>query len=214
MTMEPATCLSAAILAGGMSRRMGLDKAMLTLGGMTFLERALAAVEVVADDLMIIGDRPDYHGLGAAVIADSYPGSGPLGGIATALVSARHDHVLVVGCDMPFLSAPLLRAMANQPRGYDALMLVTEPDSRDAGDGPTVHPLHAIYSRRCLSTAVECLEAGRLRVSAMTARIRVRQLPESWVRRYDPRLLSLMNVNDPSQLAIAASAMECLRRNG
>ena len=85
----------AVILAGGNSKRMGRDKSRIRLGRRTLLGHARAAV---AD----AGLKP------RVVAADLKPGLGPLGGIATALRSARHSRVLFVGCDMPFLSGGLI----------------------------------------------------------------------------------------------------------
>jgi molybdopterin-guanine dinucleotide biosynthesis protein A len=189
--------LSAADLAGGASRRMGRDKALMMLDGRTLLERAIASVSSVADDTFVVGDREAYHHFGVPVIADAFRDTGPLGGIATALRHARHQHVLIVACDMPFLSSPLLVAMARQPRDYDVLLPVTSRMAGDRREEPTYETLHAIYGRAVLPAIESRIERGELQVVAALAGLTVRELPEAWLCEYDPALRSFVNANRP-----------------
>ena len=195
--------LSAAILAGGASRRMGTDKALLSLAGRTLLERAIARVASVADDVQIVGERNAYHRFGVPVVPDAFPGAGTLGGIATALRHARHDAVLVVACDMPFLSVRLLTAMAEQPSDADALVPVTAAARSDQGGTRTYETLHAIYRRSCLRPFERRIANGELKVVSALSDVRMRELPEAWLRRYDPDLDSFMNTNDAADWATA-----------
>lgn len=195
-------CLGSAVLTGGQSQRMGHDKALLTVRGQLILERTLAVLRLVADDTVIVGVRPEYHGRGAEVVADRYPGSAALGGIATALETSGCERVLVVACDMPFLSSAILLAMARLDCDYDALVPVTEraPSSRQA---TMYHSLHAIYSRSCLPAMRTAIEAQEFRISTVLEQLRVVRLPEAWMRARDPRLRTLVNVNTPEELAEA-----------
>jgi molybdopterin-guanine dinucleotide biosynthesis protein A len=195
---QPAALeLSAAVLAGGASRRMGRDKALMTLDGRTLLDRAVAAVASLAGDTFVVGDRASYHQFGVPVVADLFPGAGPLGGIATALRHARHEHVLVVACDMPFLSLPLLRAMAAQPRDYDVLVPVIGGSPNRLRTASTYETLHAIYERSILPALELRIARGELQVAAALAGLVVRELPEAWLREYDPALRSFVNANRP-----------------
>lgn len=200
--------LSGAVLTGGASRRMGTDKALLQLAESTMLQRVLAVVGAVADDVAIIGDRAPYHGLGVPVFADAYPGTGTLGGIATALHHAGHSHVLVVACDMPLLSQSLLEAMADIPRDYDVLIPATDAARSDQQGEVTYETLHAIYHRRCLPGIERRIAAGQLKVADALQSLNVRVLPESWLRELDPELDSLMNVNRPADLEIVRRRLE------
>lgn len=182
---------------------MGSDKALLTLAGRTLLERAIASLAGVVDDLTIVGDREAYHRFGVPVIADAFPGAGALGGIATALQHARHEFALVVACDMPFLSRGLLEAMAGQPRDYDALVPVTiEAQSSKAGRR-IYETLHAIYGRGCLAPLERRIADGELKVVTALAGVKVRELSEEWLRNYDPQLQSFVNTNRPEEWAAA-----------
>jgi molybdopterin-guanine dinucleotide biosynthesis protein A len=187
---------------------MGTDKALLTVAGLTLLERAIRSVGQVAGEVFIVGDREPYHQFGVAVVADSYPGCGALGGIATALRSARHEHVLVVACDMPFLSVALLEAMAVRPRGYDALVPVRGERTGGQGGTRTYETLHAIYRRECLPYLEHRLRQGELKIADALTGLVVQELPEAWLRRYDPELMSFVNANRPAEWAVAAQRLE------
>jgi molybdenum cofactor guanylyltransferase len=202
-TMARHFDLSAAVLAGGRSSRMGTDKALLRVGGRTLLERVIEVLQTTSDEVHIIGDRPEYHGFGVKVVADLHPGTGPLGGIATAIATASCEQVLVVACDMPFLSADLIRAMAMVPRDYDVLVPVTAAERSQQGDGQTFEALHAIYSKSCLPAIQESLNRREYRAVGFFHKVRVKQLEESWLRRFDPELRSLMNTNDAEELGNA-----------
>ncbi len=202
--MEPYS-LSAAVLAGGMSTRMGRDKALLPLapGGPAMIELVLNRVRQVADDVRIIAsDRPGYERFGVPVVPDEYPGTGTLGGIATALRTARHERSLVVACDMPFLSGPLLAAMAAWPGEWQALVPVTLGESRQ-GSGEIMQTLHAIYARSCLPVIVPRLVNGQYKVIGFFDQITVERIPESIVRGFDPALTGFHNANTPEAFKAA-----------
>jgi molybdopterin-guanine dinucleotide biosynthesis protein A len=203
-TIGGRVTLSAAVLTGGASRRMGRDKAMLTVAGATLLERTLRALRVVSDDVTIVGARPEYARFGTPAVADDYSGTGPLGGIATALRVARHERTMIVACDMPLLSVTLLQAMAAEPLD-DVEALVPLLGS---GPQPQPQPLHAVYARCCLPALVARLEAGRLSVIETLDDLRVRWLDVDWMRRFDPLLRSTHNANTPAQLAEARQLLQ------
>jgi molybdopterin-guanine dinucleotide biosynthesis protein A len=104
----------AAILAGGLARRLGgADKTALVVGRARIIDRRLAALSPVADDIRIVAnDRARYAGLQIPVIADAIAGAGALGGLYSALLDARHDRVLILACDLPFITAALLQLRA------------------------------------------------------------------------------------------------------
>ena len=134
---------------------------------------------------------PEYR-----IAVDRFAGAGALGGIYTGMEAAGSDWALVVACDLPFISPPLLRYLAGQRRrdGVDAVVPVI-------GDRP--EPTHALYSRRCLPAIRARLNAGQLKAAGFLEDVAVRYLDESELRRYDPELLSFFNINDPRDLARA-----------
>lgn len=200
--------VSAAVLAGGYSRRMGSDKAMLEVGGLPLLGRVLAVLNQLSDDVYVVGERPAYHDFGAPVVADAYVSAGTLGGIATALRTAKHEYLVAVACDMPFLSLPLLQAIAAEADDVDVVMPVLTGHRSQRDHCATLEPLHAVYSRRCLPATQRCIAAGRLKATAFLDEVRVRRLDESWLRRFDPELRSFWNANTVAELGAARRLVE------
>ena len=183
--------ISAAVLAGGKSRRMGTDKASLRLpkGGM-LIEEIVTRLRAVADDVLIVANDDRFAALSVPIVADCFADAGSLGGIYSALLAARHDQCLVVACDMPFLSVPLLRWMVEEADPWDALVprLGGQPE-----------PLHAIYRRSCAPVIEAHLRAGQYKIARFFAEVRIRYLDEVVLRQHDPTLHSFVNVNTPEE---------------
>ena len=199
--------LGAAVLAGGQSRRMGTDKALLPLvaGGPPMLGMVLERLSAVADDTIVVADdQPRYAAFGTRVVPDLNRQVGALGGIQAAITWSAHEHILVVACDMPFLSLPLLRRMADEPRDYDVLVPLIPGESRQRDDGLVFQTLHAIYSKRCLPFIDKRIAEGRKQVVGFFADVRVRTLDVAEITRWDPDLWSFFNANTPEAMLIAA----------
>lgn len=197
--------LSAAVLAGGKSRRMGTDKALLPLrpGDPPLLRLVLDRVGSVADDVSIIAtDRPAYERFGVPIVADRFEAAGTLGGIATALAAAAHDHCLVVGCDLPFLNRRLLSWMVEQSRDYDVLIPRVPGESRQGG-GFVLQTLHAIYGRGCLAAIERRLAVGQRQVIGFFEEVRVRTVEPATIEGFDPAFRSFFNANTPEAAAEA-----------
>ena len=206
MAESPPLPLSAAILAGGQSKRMGTDKARLRLtpNGPMLIELVLAAVRAVADDVTLVANDDRLADLGLRTVPDIYPDAGALGGIYSAVTNAQHEHCLVLACDMPFLAPALLRAMAAVPRDYDLLaphLIVGE--NRQGSSAGVYETLHAIYGRATLPATREQLEQQRYRVIGFFPQVCVRDFPEVVVRQFDPVLHSFFNANTPERLTEA-----------
>jgi molybdopterin-guanine dinucleotide biosynthesis protein A len=200
--------LSAAVLAGGRSRRMGADKAFLPLveGGRPMLALVLDRLRDVADDVMVVAnDRERFAEFGARIVPDVHADIGTLGGIHSAVSHATHDHCLVVACDMPFLNPGLLQRMAAEPRDYDVLVPVVPGESRQGVEGGVRQTLHAIYSTRCRPAIEERIRSGKHQVIGFFGAVRVRPLDLAEITRWDPALLSFFNANTPEALAQAAT---------
>lgn len=192
---------SAAILAGGRARRLGgRDKATLSIGRSTILERQLALLHPLVDRMLIV-DRDAGRARGVAasavpVVADLRPGTGPLGAIYTAITRAESPHVLVVACDLPFLTAPFLAKLMADGRHADVVLPRT-------ADG--YHPLCAAYSARAGAVFDAQLDRGVRKVTdaIFDSDLAVRQLDPDELAPYDPDGTLLFNINTPDDYARA-----------
>jgi molybdopterin-guanine dinucleotide biosynthesis protein A len=173
---------SAAILTGGRARRFGgRDKSALVVEGRTIRERQLAVLSHVADETLIIGAGDD-------IVA----GSGPMGGVHAALTAARGDAVLVLACDMPYVTADFA--------GY-LLGLSAEADIVIPRTDRGYHPLCSVYTGACLEPLAHRLATQSLKLTALLEDVRVRVVEGSELDRFGDRDRLLANVNTPGDYA-------------
>jgi len=187
--------LSLVIQAGGESRRMGTNKALLPFLGQPLILRPLTRLAGLANEVLVTSNHPEsFRFLSLTPIPDRLPGLGALGGLDTALSAARYPYVAVVACDMPFASLEILalELILLQETGADAVI----PRS-SAG----VEPFHAVYRREtCLSQVHAALQAGKRRVDAWFSDVDIRYLEPEEMLPYDPEKLAFMNINTPEDL--------------
>ena len=114
MASDTPPRIAAAILAGGMARRMGgANKAGLRIGNERIIDRQLRLLRQIADPVFIVaGSAEPFQELEITVVPDVVPGVGPLGGIYTALTASPCARTLIVACDLPYLTLPLLQRLA------------------------------------------------------------------------------------------------------
>ena len=183
------------LLAGGNSSRMGRNKALMPLAGRRLVDRALAVLAGLFDDLLMVTNSPDlYADLGIRMVPDIVTGKGALGGIHSAVHNAAAPHCLVVACDMPFLNAGVLRYLAEQRAEYD--VVVPNVNGRP-------QPLHAVYGKACLQPIARRLESDRLHVVGFFPDVRVREVTANELAAFDPEGLSFRNLNTPEEFADA-----------
>ena len=185
------TAVSVGILAGGLSRRMGQDKAFLPIAGQPVIQRVLERVRPLSDDVIIVTNTPDRYTPDNTfrVVADVFPGKGSLGGIYSALTAARHSHCLIVACDMPFLNPSLLEHLIRLAPGYDVVV----PRIADR-----LETTHAVYGRACLAAIERQLAHNDLQIRRFFPEVRVRVVEQAEVAHFDAKLHSFLNMNTPS----------------
>ncbi|MCT2195837.1 molybdenum cofactor guanylyltransferase [Paenibacillus sp. p3-SID1389] len=175
---------TAIILAGGRSSRMGSDKALLELGGLTVLERLIRELETVASRIVIAGGtKAVYERFGKEVVTDRYPGAGPLAGLHAGLESSTTRWNLAVACDTPFANRGLFRALLERAEAAEETAARVDRASGMAADAPggfaaaeailartegRAHPLLAAYRRSVLPGLEARLRAGRLKMTDWT----------------------------------------------
>lgn len=190
--------LTLVIQAGGESKRMGQDKALMPFLGAPLIARVLQRLQPLAAETLVTSNRPEnYAFLGLPLITDRIPGRGALGGLYTALSAATQPLVAVVACDMPFASPTLLEAALRllTAEAWDAVIPRTEGGAE---------PFHAVYNReRCLPLVEAAIQADQWRVDAWFSQARIRFLTPDEVRAHDPGGLAFWNVNTPEEFAQA-----------
>jgi molybdopterin-guanine dinucleotide biosynthesis protein A len=196
--------LAVAILAGGASSRFGSDKALVRLEpkGPTLLERTVVIARLISNQAVIVGHH-SYAALDPSidVVPDNEPGRGPLGGIATAFHVLGAPRLLVLACDMPCLSIPLLRSLIERSSDADAVVPRT-----DDGRWQT---LHAVYHRSALTEIEASLRTGSGAVRSIFDHIAVDAVSEDEIKKFDPDLDSFFSLNTPADLE---RARECALR--
>ncbi len=191
------------VLAGGASRRMGQDKALLRPdGGATLLERTIVRFhEAGLEEVAVVVSTPERaRSLRAAIpnagavpfLTDATPGRGPLGGLHAALTAYPGRDVLLVACDMPCLDARALRLLC-APDAAD--IALPRPDGHD-------QPLHARYGPACLPVAARLLRQDRLAMRDLTVApdLRVRVVDDAELARHGIPATAFTNVNIPADL--------------
>ena len=177
-----------AILAGGKSSRFGTNKAFAKLDGIYIIERVEKVMCSLFRKLIIVADASEqYEYLGHEVFQDIIKGSGPLGGILTALSVADTKAVFVVACDMPFINKNLVNYMCNLRRDrFDAVLPLIKGKPE---------PLFAIYSTGCLKLIKNTLSEGNFKIKAFLSFIKVRYVEEDEIRKFDPEFNTVININ-------------------
>ena len=155
--------ITAFVLAGGKSTRMGSDKAFLRLQEETLLTRALKIAGSVAEDVRIVGDKTKFAAFGR-VAEDAYRDRGPLGGIHGALSSTTTELNLMLAVDLPFVLPKFLKYLLVRARESGAI--VTVPRS-----GSGLQPLCAIYRRPFLEAAEQSLRDGKNKIDSLFASV-------------------------------------------
>ena len=185
--------ITIAVQAGGKSSRMGEDKALIHLAGIPLIERVLARIDGLADEILITTNRPEtLTHLNLRMVGDEIPGAGALHGLKTALDAARGELVLVLSCDTPFVNRELLEHLLS--RAHEANAIVPK-------HGDKYEPLQAVYNRTsCLPAVEAALGSGERRMISFYPQVHVLPIEEPILGELDPSGLSFFNVNTAEDL--------------
>ncbi len=201
--------ISCIVLAGGKGLRLRQDKALEIIGNRSLLERVVFHLSFFNSDILVVTAlKQSYPQLGGypklKVVTDIYLNKGPLGGIYTGLKASDSFYNLVVACDMPFLNQALLHYMLQISAGFDLVVPRL---------GDMVEPLHAVYSKGCLTPIESLLKQGNLGVRQLFTLVRLRYVDAEEINRFDPKHLSFFNINSEADLEKAREIMKrCLSR--
>jgi molybdopterin-guanine dinucleotide biosynthesis protein A len=180
------------ILAGGLSSRMGRDKALLKLGGQPVVARLVAQAAKLAASVCIVTDRADKLRAvklkNAALLEDLVPRRGPLGGIYTALRGTASRWNLFLTCDMPLMNAGLLRRL------FKARSTRCDAVCFQVADEPRPQPFPVLLHRRVAAPVARRMRDGRLSVIGLLEAVACRRVVISKRQ----AAAALTNVNTPN----------------
>lgn len=184
--------VSIAILAGGLSIRMGRDKSFVELAGKPLIAHVIEQVSQLALPIMIITNQAEsYQAFGLPLFADVLPSRSSLTGLYSALYHSASTYTLCVACDMPFLNPNLLTHLIRLCEGYDAVVPILDGHAQ---------ALHAVYNKTCLAPLRQQYEQNRLRIRDLYPQISTCWVDEITLRKHDPHLTSVVNINTPEAL--------------
>jgi molybdenum cofactor guanylyltransferase len=190
------------VLAGGKSSRMGpnTDKAFLDFRGQTLLERALRVMGTVCERVTMVGDPAKLTNYGP-VVADIFPGCGPLAGIHAALAHSHAEWNLMLAVDMPLVSRELLAFLFAAAEASDAI--ITVPRTCRG-----FQPLCAVYRRDFCTAAERALRAEKYKVDAAFSGVSVQVIEESELAAAGFSEQNFFNVNTPQDRLAAEHRLE------
>lgn len=188
--------MTALVLCGGQSKRMGRAKAFLPYAGSTMIGHLVENLENLFDEVLLVANDPDnYLELGPDVVRDILPNRGPLCGILSGLLVANNDRCFVTACDMPLFNRELICNMDKEGAGFDITVLAHEE---------RLEPLIGIYSKNCVKEMEEALFADKLSMMdlieshSIERSLKVHKFYCKYEDRLAPDLPPYFNVNTPS----------------
>lgn len=154
------------ILAGGKSSRMGTDKGLVKLAGITFTQHILDKFSRYADHVYISSANTEYACYGHELIPDSVPSCGPLSGIISGLEHAKSEWVLIVSCDLPLVDLRFYNVLINTADkiNYDVCVFANQS---------VFQPLFGLYRKSCLSYFKTQFNAGHYSVTSCIKSLRL-----------------------------------------
>jgi molybdopterin-guanine dinucleotide biosynthesis protein A len=178
-------------LAGGKSLRLGREKALEPVDNQRLIDRVISVICSICSEIIVVTNQEQYKRLVKANLrvkmeVDLVPGKSSLGGIYTGLAYTNTVYNLVVGCDMPFLNHALLSYLVQNAPGYDAVVPKI---------GKFLEPLHAVYTKNCMSAAEKFIEENSLSVNRIFKYVKTRYVDKDEIDLFDPDHLSFFNVN-------------------
>ncbi len=191
----PKSGVAGFVLAGGTSSRMGQNKALLEIDRMPMISRAVLLAESATSGIATVVGAPEiFRDFGFQVVADDWPGAGPLGGIATALRVTAAEWNLILACDLPHLTREWLAYLIGRAQSSSADAVVAVNDR-------WAEPLCAMYRKNCEPPLRDAVANGRRKVQDCIAELRAAGRLESveppeW-KAFDSDGTLFKNMNSP-----------------
>ncbi len=190
-TSGPIHGITAVILAGGVSSRMGSNKALLAVDGAPLIEKIYRTMTQLFREVILVTNTPEeYAFLPCPMVADRYSGVGPLAGLHAGLMASTREWIFLTACDTPFLNPDVIRMICTVEGEYDAVVPLS-PGGKE--------PLQALYGQRCLAMVEQALEQGDWKLLNLLDRVRTRFVTPKELAAIPGAELSFCNVNTPDE---------------
>ena len=182
--------VTAVVLAGGASTRMGQDKASLRLGNKTMLERIVGELQSIFENIIVVTNTPDKYEMlhNVKFVRDclNMEERNSLVGLYSGLKQSETPNIFVLGCDMPFVNQHLIEYMVNSLKDEDIVIPFTNG---------YYEPLHAIYSRSCIPALEKLLQEKQYKITEMFTAVIVKKIIDEDIQKFDPSMACFKNIN-------------------
>jgi molybdopterin-guanine dinucleotide biosynthesis protein A len=189
--------VTALILAGGNSSRMGRDKAFLKVGGVPLITRVYDILKPLFADVLTAAGRPDDERgpFPGRIVHDATAGMGPLGGLVAGLKAAKTQWLFMVACDMPHLDPRVIaRIVDERLKNAEGVMAVV-PESEGG-----LESCHALYAKAALPIIEQAMAKGERAPYRLFERLNARIVAKADIAAIDPTFRALSNLNTPEDL--------------
>lgn len=194
MNAVDVPAVTAIVLCGGRSTRMGEDKGALPFGDETMLERSVRIVRTIADDVIVVARHDQQVPAGVTIVIDPVEDLGPLAGIAAGLAASHSDLNIIVACDMPLIKPEVLERLVSLIGDHDACVALADGHAS---------ALCGIYRSRIAADAKALLDSGERRVMRLLDRVQTKRVDAAVFRDIDPNLETFISVDTPEKYADA-----------
>lgn len=181
------------ILSGGRNTRINLNKAFLKINNTPIIEIILDKFKEIFHEIVIVtNSQNEYRYLGEKLVKDIIPNKGSLGGLYSGLVNSHSEYNFVVACDMPFLNPGLIKNIIGCKDSYD--IVIPRLNMRILPN-KGYETMHAVYSKNCIKHIEEQLNRDNLKIINFFDKVKLKEIGEDVVNRFDSRHLSFININ-------------------
>lgn len=189
------TNITGIILAGGKNSRIGINKAFLKINGVRLINNIMGIYREIFNEVIIVTNDPLAYleFTDAVIVTDLYKEKGALGGIYTGLFYASYKYSFVTACDMPSLNKDFILYMIEQTGKHDIIV----PENAEG-----FQPLHAVYSRNCLTAIKRLLTADKLKITGFYKEMCLLSIPEEKIKLFDKDGRLFRNINTLEDLKV------------
>lgn len=185
--------ISSVILAGGKNSRFPALKGFININGATIIEKNLALLRDIFDEVFISTNMPEkYFYLGAPMIGDVLPARGPMSGIYSLLINAKSDCIFVIACDMPFVKKEVALLVCEK---HLEMLSIKQVDATIPVFNDKPQPLFGVYCKTALPYLENCVLNEKTSMKRLLSEINTNFIGESDIMTIDPDGSSFVNIN-------------------